>query len=79
MAVLKYDNDAYTDVFLITPASDTAIAEQRALLHSVTGTVTVRLVSGGTQYVLPTAVGVPLRLKVYSVDAVSGGTIHGLR
>lgn len=78
----KFFNDglAYTYAFAITPASDTAIDEQLALLFDAAGTVTVRFSSGGTQVTLPVPAGIPFPLRVYSVDSIATATtVHGLR
>lgn len=73
------DGLAYTSAFAITPASDTEISPQRALLFDAAGTVTVRFESGGTAVTLPVPAGIPLPVKVYSVDSIATATtVHGL-
>ncbi len=76
---IHQDAVAYTGAFSITPADDTAIAEQNALIFDAAGTVTVRFESGGTQVTIPVAAGVPLPIHVYSVDSIATATtVHGL-
>ena len=76
---LKNDGISYSDAFAITPADDTAIGKQEALLFDAAGTVTVRFRSGGTQVVLPVVGGIPMPYRVYSVDAIATATtVHGL-
>lgn len=77
----KFENDgiAYTNAFAITPASDTAIAEQNALLFDAAGTATVRFESGGTAVTIPVPAGIPVPIRVYSVDSIATATtVHGL-
>ena len=79
MRVKKSDVPSWGSAVAITPASNTAIAEQTALLFDAAGTVTVRFALGGAQIVLPVAAGIPLRLRVFSVDAIATATtVHGL-
>lgn len=79
MKAFSDKNGTYSRAFAITPASDTAIADQNGLLLDADGTATVRFESGGTQVVLPLAGKVVHRIKVYSVDAIgTATTIHGL-
>lgn len=80
MATKPYnDGLAYTGAFAITPADDTEIAKQRALVCDAAGTVTVRFKSGGTAVTIPVGAGTILPIAVYSVDSIdTATTVHGL-
>ena len=75
----KNDGISYGGAFAITPASDTEIAKQNALLFDAAGTVTVRFESGGSAITLPVPAGIPFPVRVYSVDSIATATtVHGL-
>ena len=76
---LYNDGISYSGGFAITPADDTEIGKQNALLFDAAGTVTVRFEDGGTPVTLPVPAGVPFPVRVYSVDSIATATtVHGL-
>ena len=76
---LYNDGISYSGAFAITPASNTEVGKQNALVFDAAGTATVRFEAGGTAVTIPVAAGVPIPIRVYSVDSIATATtVHGL-